>query len=124
MARKQRDYKAEYQRRIQRAKDKGYSRAIARGHAPRGQAGLRAANFLGVTPGSDLGLDIDRDKNRVFGRKIRRQKGDTPEIFQERLIEEQRKPEHALKWTSEEEFIASLVKLGLTEREAYTHWFS
>lgn len=141
MTRKQRDYKAEYARRIARGKEKGYSRAVARGHAPRGKAGLRAARFLDLQPGDSLGIDprfdvyvdkqgrrhikqIDRDKKRVFGRKIKRQHGEDESEFQERLIEEKRKTEGTLKWTSEEEFINSLTALGLTEREAYTHWFS
>jgi hypothetical protein len=38
MARKPRDYAAEYARRIQKALDKGYTRSQARGHAKAGEA--------------------------------------------------------------------------------------
>ena len=125
MTRKQRDYKAEYKRRIARAKEKGYSRAVARGHARKGEAGIRAAKFLGVPVGSDIEGVVRKDKRRVFGRKIpRREPGEGPLEYEERLTESQQKPERDFKWTSQDEFIESLIALGLTEREAYTHWFS
>jgi hypothetical protein len=125
LTRKQRDYKAEYARRIARAKEKGYSRAVARGHARKGEAGIRAARFLGIPVGSDIDGVVAKDKRRVFGRKIpRRAPGEGPLEYEERLTEEKQRPERQFKWTSQDEFIESLIALGLTEREAYTHWFS
>ena len=122
---KKRDYKAEYKRRIARAEEKGYSRAVARGHARKGEAGIRAAKFLGIRVGSDIDGVVRRDKIRVFGKKVpKRQKGEQDFEYEFRLEEERQRKEKRFKWTSQEEFIASLVNLGLTENEAYTHWFS
>lgn len=125
MASRKRDYKAEYARRIARAKEKGYSRSVARGHARHGEAGIRVAARMGVTPGADIDSTVAKDKRRVFGRKIpRRAPGEGPLEYEERLTEIQQKPERQFKWTTQDDFIASLIELGLTEREAYTHWFS
>jgi hypothetical protein len=44
--------------------------------------------------------------------------------FEEQLIEEQEQPEGAFAWTNEDEFIAQMERLGFSEREAYTLWFS
>ena len=65
MARK-RNYRAEYQRRIARAQLKGYSKAVARGHPPKGKAGLRAADFLGIKPGDEL-QELKPAKSDLFG---------------------------------------------------------
>ena len=125
VTRKQRDYKAEYQRRIAKTPKGSVARAVARGHAPKGKAGKRAAKFLGIKAGSDIDQFIDKDKARVFGKKVpKRQFGETEQDFEDRLRELKRRKETEFKWTSEADFIESLIGLGLTEREAYTHWFS
>lgn len=126
MTRKQRDYKAEYQRRIKRGKERGYSVSVARGHPKRARIKMGklipAEEPARVRRIHDM---IDADKRRVFGRKIPlRQKGETPEQFGERLAEEQKRAEGRLKWTNQEDFIAMVEAMGLTENEAYTHWFS
>ena len=125
---RQRDYKTEYQRRIKRAEEKGYSKAVARGHAPKGIAGLRAADFLGIKPGSDLGTGnvyraVSRDAKRTFGDKPKREKGESPEDYAQKLAELQLQPGR-LQWTDEAAFVQSLLNLGLTAQDAYTHWFS
>ena len=129
----QRNYRAEYQRRIERAKVKGYSKSVARGHAPRGVAGLRTAKFLGLEPGESLGLAprdkrgrlkiVVEDARRTFGEKPVRERGDTPESYAEKLAELQER-KGKFEWSNEPAFVAMMLKLGLTEREAYTHWFS
>jgi len=132
-----RDYRAEYQRRLVRAKERGYSKDVARGHARRGTLGLRAAqrarrSGFDVSAGESIAGSlrdsieraIARDAKRVFGRKPKRRKGEEPFIYEERLQGAQKKPERQFAWTDEQEFKDYIVSLGLTERDAYTFWFS
>lgn len=123
MARKPRNYAAEYARRIARAKQKGYSKSVARGHARKGEAGIKTAQFLGIKPGADLDKIIAADARKVFGRKPKRESGEAPVQYEEKLREMQRQ-RGRFEWTDEAAFIAAMNNLGLTERDAYTHWFS
>jgi hypothetical protein len=124
VAKRKRNYRAEYKRRIDRALAKGYTRAVARGHAPKGTAGIKAAKFLGVNPGADLDDLIERDAKYTFGRKPKRRKDDTtPPEYQLRL-EEMWKRDGRFDWRSEAEFIEQMQGLGFSKREAYTLWFS
>ena len=122
---RKRDYKAEYQRRLQRAKEKGYSVAVARGHAPKGTLGIRAAKrakeLLAIR--QQVEKEVERDARKVFGRKPKREKGEQPFIYQEKL-EELKKRDGQFAWTDEQSFVDEMLELGLTERDAYTFWFS
>jgi hypothetical protein len=134
MAKRKRDYRAEYKRRLERAKAKGYSKDVARGHPKKGRAGIRAANFLRIPVGSSIGLEERDTRGRVkivvddarkrFGRRPKRKRGETIADYEERLIEMQRRRGSRFEWTDEFDFIRSMTELGLTERDAYTHWFS
>ena len=44
--------------------------------------------------------------------------------FEVALMDEQEKPEGAFAWTNEDEFIQQMERMGFSEREAYTLWFS
>lgn len=126
MARRKRDYKAEYQRRIQRAKEKGYSKAVGRGH-PRQrkgkhELGIRAAQLLGLPPGTDIDEYVAADARRVFGgHRPKRREASIPD-YMLRLAELQ-KTDGEFDWTSEAAFIAQMTALGLTEHEAYGKLF-
>jgi hypothetical protein len=122
MARRKRDYKAEYQRRIQRAQEKGYSKRVARGHPRRKELGIRAAATLGLPPGTDLDEYVAADARRVFaGHRPKRRETSIPD-FMLRLAELQR-TDGEFDWTSEAAFIAQMTALGLTEHEAYGKLF-
>ena len=140
MKARKRNYKAEYARRIQRAKDRGYSKSVARGHANKREAGINAAKLLGVKPGTDLDALIGRDARRVFGFKPRIVKGTgkpskglfgtggaradefAPEY--QLILAEYAKRDGLFDWSNEARFIEQMQAIGMTERDAYTHWFS
>jgi hypothetical protein len=111
---KKRNYKAEYKRRIARAKARGFSVSQARGHAKPTELSITAENMRMV---------VGKDAKRVFGRKPKRLPGEDVFAYPERL-EEMKKREGQFQWLDESAFIESITKLGLTEREAYTLWFS
>ncbi len=83
---------------------------------------------------TNLKRRIRRDKERVFGQRRKRQPKEMPHAitqpdlgeipFEVQLMDEQAKPEGAFAWTNEDEFIAQMERLGFSEREAYTLWFS
>ncbi len=114
MSRKPRDYKAEYARRIRNATKKGYSRSQARGHAKLTELSISAEKVR---------VKVGKDAKRVFGRKPKRHPGEDVFSYPERL-EELKKREGKFAWLDESSFIQSITQLGLTEREAYTLWFS
>lgn len=136
---KKRNYRAEYKRRIARALEKGYSRSVARGHPKTKtvkegkvkrkvvtEIGLKAAKFLGVRPGGNLEDVLLEDARRVFGPKNVPKRGiedpDAPS-YQLRL-EEMAMRDGDFDWTNEANFIEQMRAIGLTERDAYKHWFS
>jgi hypothetical protein len=122
MARKKRDYRAEYKRRIRRGKEKGYSKRVARGHPRRKELGIRAAAVLGLPPGTDIDEYVAADARRVFGgHRPKRREASIPD-FMLRLAELQ-KSDGEFDWTSEAAFIEQMTALGLTEREAYGKLF-
>ena len=56
MAKRKRNYAREYARRLERAQQLGYSRAVARGHPrkTKGEIGLRRAHRMGLRPGATI----------------------------------------------------------------------
>jgi hypothetical protein len=118
MAKHKRDYRAEYARRIARAAEKGYSRAVARGHAPRGTVGIKRAKQLNIQPGFVLIRKKPR-KGFVATPKTRRTNlrnlGIAPSDFDARFGDV---------ITDQDLFIDMLKQAGFSEREAYTLWFS
>lgn len=112
--RSNRDYKAEYQRRLANARVRGFSVSQARGHHKPNELSITAEN---------LRLIVGKDAKRVFGRKPHRLPGEDVFAYPERL-EDLKKRDGKFEWLDESTFIESITKLGLTEREAYTLWFS
>ena len=129
-----RDYKAEYARRVARAKKLGIPRSVARGHARKGTAGIRLASILKIKPGDSI---VDRP------RQPRPTDDYVGPSFAERLeaagfgsfvVEQRRRVLRrdtelngaAIKRVStrQEEFVQVIMEAVHTEREAYTQWFS
>ena len=122
---KPRDYKAEYRRRLKKALREGYSRRVARGHAGARELGIKAARLHNVKPGTDPFSIIERDASRVFqGAKPILQTGDGGAAGFQLRLEEQARAQGVFAWTDERQFVTEMQALGLTEREAYTQWFS
>lgn len=108
---KPRNYAAEYARRIARAKERGYSKDVARGHAPKGTIGIARANKLGVKPGFVIGGR--RGKGFVATSASRAE--NLRELGLDGVIPTK---------TSLNEFVRLLKEAQFTEREAYTLWWS
>lgn len=116
---RKRDYKAEYQRRIQRALEKGYSRRVARGHPARNELGIRAAAFVKERPGTPIRDVIIKDRKRVFGKRPKIKKGENIPAYMLRLAE-LKKQDGQFDWDNEAAFIEQMQAMGLTIREAYS----
>lgn len=135
---KKRNYKKEYRARIQRALKKGYSRDIARGHPKtktvtdnKGkkrkvvqELGLRAAKFLGKKPGTPIRELVEADAAYVFEVTPRRIVGDNDGPHYALRLQELARRDGLFDWVNEGHFIETMKALGLTERDAYTFWFS
>lgn len=145
---KKRDYKAEYARRVERAKELGYSKAVARGHAPAGVIGIKRAKKIGLKPGFVLnrrrkgkgfvsspqtrleniealrkaGLDIQITRKDVTERV--KEVREHPEEITDQLAYQDYTKKVRRQVTTAEEFAAMLKNFGFSEREAYTLWFS
>ncbi len=116
---RQRDYKAEYARRVARAVERGFDRSVGRGHARKGLVGIQLAKRYKVQPGSRISaLPI-----RATGREV-----DNATIDRERelLIDQgvSIRDINAIDFHDEESFIKKLLELGYTPREAYQLRFS
>lgn len=118
---KQRDYRAEYNRRLERAKRLGYSRSVARGHAPSDVYSITEA--AKASSQSHHRVVAGQSKYHATGKGI-------DETTFQRGIEEavrfgvnERKIRN-LDIHDEESFIKMLLDLGLTPKEAYTLRFS
>ncbi len=132
---KQRDYKAEYARRIARAAERGIPVSVARGHARKGLAGIKLAKILGIKPGSPVA-----DRPRIarpaldyvgpsFEERLEAAGFGSWLVEQRRRVLRREVPElsgAAIKRVStrQEEFVQIIMEAVHTEREAYTQWFS
>lgn len=136
---RQRDYRAEYQRRVARAKERGLSKAIGRGHAPKGRAGIKLAKVLGIKPGertskrppqprAEPGFPTFEERLEAAG--FRNFIQDARIEYLRRLNRKRPKDEKLSKdeiediATSKEDFVQTVFESAVSEREAYTAWFS
>ena len=141
MTKRARDYRAEYQRRLARAKERGYSKAVARGHATKGRAGIKLAKVLGIKPGQKVNKrppqpkaepgfptfeerltaagfrDFLKDARAEYLRRLKRQRkfpsGEAPS-----------EDDIGYLVTSKEDFVQVVYEAEQSERDAYTAWFS
>ena len=140
--RKQRDYKAEYARRVARAAERGYSKSVARGHAPKGVAGIKLAKTIGVQPGQRISerpaaptpqpgqpTFIDRLTAAGFRDFLK----EAREEYLRNLLKKHPEIRAGMREegqtiaslsTSREEFVQRVFEAEHSEREAYTAWFS
>lgn len=162
MAKKRRDYRAEYKRRIARGRARGMSVSQSRGHPKTELVEVRIrrkgklvtvkrrrrvelsvstvklandrAKGRGIRPilkpgatRKDLKRAIARDAMYVFGdlpRRVVDETGDGGAPEYQLRLQMLASRMGAFDWLSEKAFIASMMALGLTEREAYSNWFS
>jgi len=122
---KPRNYAAEYKRRLERAAKLGYSRAVARGHAPKSKYGIKEARKAGRRPGVPKGsqpTESEVFQAELFGKGFRNPREEArKERLRQRGIKEERIDQVI---TSQAKFIRVALKAGLTEKEAYSLWFS
>lgn len=107
---KPRNYAAEYARRLARAQSKGYSKSVARGHAKRGEFGLKRSAELKVPPG--FRYNAEQSQTRLA--KILNE----PRLA--RLDVGTFEPNAPYLTTNQKEFLAILKEHGFKDREAYT----
>jgi hypothetical protein len=139
-----RDYAAEYKRRMARGKKRGLSASAANGHYKRGEAGILASKFLGIRPGEKLrAIDAEdfvnwkrlrkivaKDARLVFGKKPKRgSEGDEDyaaeyQLRLQELAAARGDIDGKFDWQDEGHFVAQMMSIGSTERQAYTFWFS
>lgn len=125
---RQRDFRAEYARRVQLAELRGYSRSVGRGHPSSEIIGVKLARALGVKPGT---LKSERPSF------ISKTEGDTLQGrleaagFKDYLAERRSEfldrndiVNEGFTATTREEFLTVVMNSGFSEREAYDLWFS
>jgi hypothetical protein len=128
-----RDYAAEYAARLKRAKQKGYSKTIARGHPAKGEIGIKRARAM-LLPGpvqvirprkatrhgyrptfAEIRARLDSLNLRFLAESIKGKRGRVPVSFSGgRIIDDDNR----------DRFIDALTRWGFAPREAYTLWFS
>ena len=132
--RKPRDYAAEYARRIERGKQRGISKAAARGHTKKGFLSPRVAASLGVSPDTPISELRDRLAQKapdVPGRhKLETGKELTDEqrakIIESliRVHEMDIEEVSGIEYMDEPELLEYLLDSGFTAAEAYDLRFS
>lgn len=111
---KQRDYVAEYKQRI--ARHKGLSRAIARGHPPKGVIGISLAAKLKVPPGTKIEdisvktVDHPGASKKEIAASLK-ERGFTPTELR------------GIEFTDQETFVKQMLGYGFTFREAFDLYF-
>lgn len=111
-----RDYAAEYKRRVARATSKGYSRAIARGHAPKGVIGLSLAAKLRVPVGTEIDditiktVNADPASERQIRKALKKRGLEASEL-------------RGIEFTDQETFVRQMLGYGFTFREAFDLYF-
>lgn len=126
---RQRNYKAEYARRVQLAELRGYSRSVARGHPKGDVIGVKLAKALGVRPGT---LKTARPAfvpvRAGESLQERLEAAGFKDYFVERREEWLKNNSDITNVrftaTTREEFLTVAMNAGLSEREAYDLWFS
>lgn len=115
---RKRNYKAEYARRKAGMAKRGITRDYKREYQRRLE--LKRERLL-----EELHELAERDAKRVFG-VIPKRDEDHPDpiSYEDYLKDRQKREERDFKWTDERSFVDSITGLGLTEKEAYTLWFS
>lgn len=101
---------------------------IKRANARARRRGIRPVLRPGATR-QDLKRAVARDALYVFGELPRRQVGDAMtgdggEAQYQLRLQMLESRMGAFDWVNERNFISQMMALGLTEREAYSNWFS
>ena len=130
-----RDYKAEYQRRLARAKERKIPKDVARGHPRKGRAGIKLAKVLGIKPGAKIrsrpkqapaAPGFPTFEERLTAAGFRDFLKDARAEYLRRLPRNARPSKDEIEQlvTSQEDFVQAVFAAEHSEREAYTAWFS
>jgi hypothetical protein len=133
---RKRDYAKEYKQRLKRALDKGYSRSIARGHPKKTEISLARAKRLKIVAGLGIIRPQSRPGYRPTKREIINRIRRLGLPLSESIIRAKWKGRMPNQWkgppgdrylvdhAGRNGFVEFYVDQGLSEREAYTLWFS
>lgn len=137
---RKRDYRAEYKRRVERAKERGLPRSVGRGHAPKGVAGIKLAKVLGIKPGESIHSRPrspprkapseptfeERLEAAGFHNFIEEARAEYLRRMTKKLPKNERLTEEDIEQlvTSREDFVQAVFESAHSEKEAYTAWFS
>ena len=130
-----RDYKAEYQRRLARAKERKIPKDVARGHPRKGRAGIKLAKVLGIKPGAKIrsrpkqapaAPGFPTFEERLTAAGFRDFLKEARAEYLRRLPRKSRPKKDEIPYlvTSQEDFVQVVFEAKHSEREAYTAWFS
>jgi len=130
-----RDYRAEYQRRLARAKERKLPKDVARGHPRKGRAGIKLAKVLGIKPGAKIRSrpaqrpaqpGFPTFEQRLTDAGFRDFLKDARAEYLRRLPRKHRPSKDDIPYlvTSQEDFVQAVFEAEHSEQEAYTAWFS
>lgn len=118
-----RDYKVEYRRRKASQSERGIKRDYKSEYRKRKASEIKR----GVKRDYHreyVRRKVREDAKRQFGFIPKRDKRHPDPMTYEEFLIDKRKREGLLQWTDEHAFVEAILAMNLTEKEAYTLWFS
>lgn len=124
-----RNYRAEYQRRIERLTAEGYSRSQARGHPKtRTKRDVDTGRVYKVKIERSIRVErvrdrVEADRRAAFGGELpKRQRGESQGAYEGRLAS-LRESAGEYDWDDQDSFMDDMRDEGLSEHEGFDIWF-